>query len=63
MLGDYPLNDSLFPITVNLPLRELGRENQGVESALVDDDDLLNSTGGDHFVHPFILAIDMVADT
>ena len=43
-----------------LGLRKLRRENQGIETALVDEDGSLSSTRGDHFVHPFIFIVNMV---
>ncbi len=42
---------------------QLGTKHQTVETALVDEDNSLISTGGDHFVHPFIFAINMVANS
>ena len=36
---------------------------QCIEAALVDEDSFLYSTGGDHFVHPFVFKGDMIADS
>ena len=62
MLTDGRKDFRCDPVFELFGIRQLAGKNQAVQARFIDDGQLLFSTGGEHFVHPFVFIINMVTN-